>query len=91
MEFIIIIAFVMLGIVIYALQSSGHERRIRDKISSLGGEVISFERRNIFTGLGPFMVVGKGRSVYKIDYRIGGDAKEGWVRFGGLFGPDWRL
>jgi hypothetical protein len=39
---------------------------------------------------GAFMVVGKGRTVYRIEYRIGDDGREGWVRFGGLFGPDWR-
>jgi hypothetical protein len=36
-------------------------------------------------------VVGKGKTVYRIEYTIGNNTKEGWVRFGGLFGPDWRL
>jgi len=54
-------------------------------------EVINIERRNFFKGIGPFMVVGRGRVVYRIEYRIGDQVKEGWVKFGRLFGPDWRL
>ncbi|MDR5659624.1 hypothetical protein RH915_08965 [Serpentinicella sp. ANB-PHB4] len=67
------------------------KEKIREKIASLGGEVISIERRNIFTGIGPFKIVGKGRVVYRIEYRLNGSTEEGWVRFGGLLGPDWRL
>jgi len=87
--FIIIIFIVCICLYIVSLQ--GQESKIYNKIESMGGRVISIERRSFFTGLGPFMVVGKGRTVYRIEYDIDGDVKEGWVRFGGLLGPDWRL
>jgi hypothetical protein len=88
---IIIIIFAVLILFLLIFQTSGRENKIDEKIRSIGGEVISKERRNFFTGIGPFMVVGKGRAVYRIEYRIDGEIKEGWVRFGGLLGPDWRL
>lgn len=88
---VIVITFVFIGILIFIVQNAGHHNKIEEKIKSIGGEVVNVERRNLFTGLGPFMVVGKGRSVYMIEYNVNGETKEGWVRFGGLFGPDWRL
>jgi hypothetical protein len=84
-----VILFIILAIVISVLQGQSHERKITEQIKSMGGRVISIEKKLFSTG--PFMVVGKGRTVYKIEYRIGNDDNEGWVRFGGLFGPDWRL
>lgn len=89
MEIFVIILFIALAIVISAFRGESHERRIREQIEAIGGRVVSIERKHF--SIGPFMVVGKGRVVYRIEYRIGNDAKEGWVRFGGLFGPDWRL
>ena len=89
MEVFALILFIILAIVISTLQGKSHERKITEHIESMGGRVISIEKKLFSTG--PFMVVGKGRTVYRIEYRIGNDAKEGWVRFGGLFGPDWRL
>lgn len=91
MEGLIIIAFVIFGIFIFIIQTSRYESKIEEKIKSIGGQVINIERKNLFTGIGPFMVVGKGRSVYRIEYTVNGVTKEGWVRFGGLFGADWRL
>lgn len=90
MPFFFIIIFIIC-ICLYIVSLKGQESKIYNKIESIGGKVISIERRNFLTGLGPFMVVGKGRTVYMIEYEIEGEMKEGWVRFGGLFGPDWRL
>jgi hypothetical protein len=84
-----VILFIILAIAISILQGQSHERKITEQIESKGGRVISIEKKLFSTG--PFMVVGKGRTVYRIEYRIGDDDREGWVRFGGLFGPDWRL
>lgn len=67
------------------------EKSIYYEIEAMGGTVISIERRSFFTGIGPFHVVGKNRVIYRILYEINGVVKEGWVRFGGLMGPDWRL
>ncbi len=84
-----VILFIMLAIVISVFQGESHERKITEQIESMGGRVISIEKKHF--SIGPFMVVGKGRTVYRIEYRIGDDDREGWVRFGGLLGPDWRL
>ncbi|WP_055668708.1 hypothetical protein [Desnuesiella massiliensis] len=89
MEFLLIIAFIVFIVVMLIVQGERHERKIREQISSIGGEVISIERKTFSTG--PFFLVGKGRTVYRIEYRRGNEIKEGWVKFGDLFGPDWRL
>jgi hypothetical protein len=84
-----ILLFIGLVIVLTILQKENHERRINEQIEGMGGRVISIEKKIFSTG--PFMVVGKGRTVYRIEYRVNDAIREGWVRFGGLFGPDWRL
>lgn len=89
MKVAIILLFIVLLIVISVLQKENHERRINEQIEGMGGRVISIEKKLFSTG--PFMVVAKGRTVYRIEYRINDSIREGWVRFGGLFGPDWRL
>lgn len=89
MEVLVLIVFIILGIVFSFIQADSHESKIREQIQSMGGTVVSIEKKYFATG--PFIAVGKGRTVYRIEYRIGGKLKEGWVRFGGLFGPDWRL
>lgn len=91
MEIIFIVLVAVVIITVIFLTQGMRETKINEKIESMGGKVICIERRNFFTGLGPFMVVGKGRSVYRIEYEIHNQTKEGWVRFGGLLGPDWRL
>ncbi len=88
---VIVILFVIMGIGLVFMKTAGHELKIKNQIESMGGRLLSYEKRNMFTGIGPFHVVGKGRMVYRIDYEVNGVMKEGWVRFGGLFGPDWRL
>lgn len=86
-----IILLIILIPFIYIFQNNRHTNLINEQVASMGGSVISIERRNFFTGLGPFMVVGKGRTIYRFEYTIGSIKHEGWVRFGGLFGADWRL
>ncbi|MDP4181429.1 MAG: hypothetical protein Q8942_10090 [Bacillota bacterium] len=88
---VLVIIFFAFIIVFSIFQMENRERQITEKIQSIGGTVISIERRNFFSGIGPFLVVGRGRVVYRIEYRLDDRAIEGWVRFGGLFGPDWRL
>lgn len=89
MGLIAIIFFVIIGIAFYFIQRENHENKINEQIQSLGGRVISIESRTFSTG--PFILVGKGRTVYRIEYEVGNEVREGWVKFGGLFGPDWRL
>jgi hypothetical protein len=85
----VVILFIVLAIGIAVLQGQSHERKITEHIESMGGRVISFEKKLFSTG--PFFVVGKGRTVYRIEYSVGDEVREGWVKFGGLLGPDWRL
>ena len=73
----------------FFVQSVSHETSIKKKVESICGAVISIER-TVFNN-GPFFYKGKGRSIYKFTYNIGNEIKEGWVRFGSLFGADWRL
>lgn len=90
MELLILI--LVIGVLIVAMfRFSQHEKSIREYVESMGGQLIRYERRSIFSGLGPFHVVGKGRVVYSVHYRLNGQDKEGFVRFGSLFGPDWRM
>lgn len=91
MEGMVIVFFLIIGGAIYFLRVNSHESSIESQIESIGGRLIGYEKRSIFSGIGPFTVVGKGRMVYKIDYEVNGVIKEGWVRFGGIMGPDWRL
>jgi hypothetical protein len=89
MGIFVVIIFIILAVAMSVLQGESHERKIKEQIESMGGKVISIEKK-LFS-IGPFMVVGKGRTVYRIEYSIDNRIIEGWVRFGGLFGPDWRL
>jgi hypothetical protein len=67
------------------------EKTIYQKIEAIGGKVISVEKRSFFTGIGPFHMVARGQIVYRILYQKNGLEKEGWVRYSGIMGPDWRL
>jgi hypothetical protein len=91
LEGIIIAVFAIFVVCLIILIPRWHRSRINDKIDSIGGTVLSIERRNFFTGIGPFKIVGKGRTVYRIEYKIQDQTKEGWVKFGGIMGADWRL
>lgn len=89
MEIVIIVMFIMFAVLISIIQIDKHKKRINEKIHLIGGEVISIERKIFYTG--PFLRVRRGRTVYKIKYRLGNEIKEGWVKFGDLLGPDWKL
>ena len=87
----VVILFIFFGIILYFIISESHGKRIESEVNSRGGSLIDYKRCNIFTGIGPFIVVGKGRTVYRIEYEVNGNRKVGWVRFGGIIGPDWRF
>jgi hypothetical protein len=89
MQVVIIVIFIVFAVSISILQYKSHKRKITEQIHSIGGEVIDIERK-AFSG-GPFFMVGKGRTVYRIEYRKDNKVREGWVKFGGLFGAEWRL
>ena len=89
MSVIVIILFAIFAVAIFFIQSGSHETSIKSQVESLGGAVLSIER-TMFNN-GPFFFKGKGGSIYRFEYNIGNETREGWVRFGSLFGPDWRL
>ncbi|WP_053956359.1 hypothetical protein [Inediibacterium massiliense] len=91
MEGLGLVFVVIIGVVIYFARIESHKDSIANKIDSIGGRLINYEKRGFFSGIGPFTIVGKGRMIYRIEYEVDGIKKEGWVRFGGLFGPDWRM
>ncbi|WP_026477854.1 hypothetical protein [Alkaliphilus transvaalensis] len=92
MEGLAILFFIIIGVFIYTImQLEGYQKKIHNHIESIGGKVVSIEKRGMFSGIGPFSIVGKNRTIYRILYIKGDRQKEGWVRFGGLMGPDWRL
>jgi hypothetical protein len=89
MEVLVIAALVIFAVVISIAQVKRHKRMILEKVNSINGEIINIEKKNFSTG--PFLWVKRGRAVYRIEYRKDNEMKEGWVKFGDLTGPDWRL
>jgi hypothetical protein len=89
MELIALTMLVIFAVSIYIVQIKNHKRKIKEKVHLLGGEVITIERKTFFTG--PFFVVRRGRTVYRIEYKKDNSIKVGWVKFGDLSGPDWRI
>jgi hypothetical protein len=89
MKVFAIVIFVVFAILLSVLQVKRHKRKITEQIHSIGGEVISIKKQNFSPG--PFIIVGRGRTVYRIEYIKNSEVKYGWVKFGDLFGPDWRI
>lgn len=87
MEAVGVIIFVVLSVSISSLQARCHRRMITKHIQSMDGEVIRI-KSNL---TGPFLGIRRGSSVYRVEYRTNTLVKEGWVKFGDLFGPEWRL
>lgn len=91
MEIFLLLVVIVFILFMHFTRKVGHSEHIEEYINSLGGTLVNYETSNFFKGLGPFHTVGKSRTVYKIHYMIDGEIKEGWVRFGGFGGPDWRF
>lgn len=91
MNFLIIIPIIIFVIAIIVLQHSRYNRLIHEKVEELGGTYLDHQRRWGFISIGPYKVVGKGQTVYCFTYLLDDIEKEGWVKFGSLFGPDWRV
>lgn len=84
-----IVVFIILAVIIFIVQGESHKTKITEQVNSMGGEVINIERKTFATG--PFIIAGKGKTIYRFEYSIDNEVKEGWVKFGSLFGPDWKL
>ena len=89
MEVLAIVVFVNAAVIIAIIQVKGHKRKIIERIHSMGCEVISIERKSFYEG--PFLFIRRGRTIYQIRYRKDNEEKMGWVMFGNISGPDWRL
>lgn len=89
MEVLAVVIFVNSVVIIAIIQVKGHKRKIKERIHSIGGEVIAVEKKSFNTG--PFVYDRRGRTIYKVRYMKDNEEKEGWVMFGSLSGPDWRL
>lgn len=89
MGIIVIILFIAFSTYMLYLQGEHYKEEIYRQIKHLGGQVINIERQTLSTR--PFSISGKEVAVYKIKYKIGDEVEEGWVRFGGIFGPNWKL
>jgi hypothetical protein len=89
MEALALVIFVCFAVMIAIIQVKIQKRKIIEQMLSMGCKVISIERKVFHTG--PFVWVKRGRTVYKIRYKKDKEEKEGWVMFGDLSGPDWRL
>ena len=90
--FLTIAAFVIVIVALlisFIVMPRIHCRKIYEEIESFGGEIIGIEK--CYFSKGPFMTYGKGRTIYRFDYKLGDERKEGWVKFGTWFGPDWRI
>lgn len=86
---IIVIAIIAIALVIYFIQGKRYEKSINTKVEELGGKIISIERTVVNNG--PFFIRGKGMSIYRFEYIIDNEEKEGWAKFGSLLGPEWKM
>lgn len=65
------------------------KKKIQEYIKKLGGNLENCEKAE--NEIGPFTESIVGKDIYKFTYVIGDQAKQGWVRFGNPYGPDWRV
>lgn len=86
---LVIVVFIIFAVIMFIVQGESHKRKITEEVNSMGGQVINIERKTFDRG--PFVIVGKGKTIYRFEYSIDNEIKEGWVRFGSIFGPDWKL
>ena len=80
----IVIGVIAIGFVFLIFDA--RESMIKDKVSSVGGELVSCETRIVNH---PFGFVPKGAQVYQFKYMLRGQAREGFVKFS--LSTDWRM
>ena len=82
------IVLLITSIIVSLVVRKAEERKIKEKIETIGGKLITIEYRRFFSG--PFLVLNRVSSVYRFEYSQDNQIKEGWVKFG-LFSSDWKL
>jgi len=70
------------------LSYKDHLKLIKQKISNIGGEVISINRKILHAG--PFVAVMRTTAVYEFKYLLKYEEKMGYVKFG-VFTSEWEL
>lgn len=80
--------FVFITLIIL-YKNERQKNAIKGQVDLLGGTVITIEKK-LFDN-GPFPFKGKGRTIYRFEYKVDDRVNVGWVKFGGIFGPDWRM
>ena len=89
MEWFLLGGLLVVVIIIWCVTTNSRKARIGEHVRGLGGEVLVVEL--CFLSRGPFIFVGKGQQVFRFEYMMDGKHKEGWVKFGGWTGTDWRM
>ncbi len=92
MEVFYVLVLIALIVPLAIWQTKRYKRLIHEKIQAIGGIYVSHNREwGALFSSGPFKLVGRGQSVFSFTYTIHKEMREGWVKFGGFRGPDWRL
>lgn len=76
-------------VIIYLFEKERQKNAIKNQVELFGGTVVSIEKK-LFDN-GPFTFKGKNRVIYRFEYKIDDRINVGWVKFGSIFGPDWRM
>lgn len=70
------------------INNLSYENSIKDYVKKMGGIIISIKRNTDDNT--PFFKETRDKIIYKFEYKINDEIKEGWVMFGGIR-PDWKI
>lgn len=70
------------------INNLSHENSIKDYVKKMGGVIISIKRNTDDNT--PFFKETRDKIIYKFEYKINDEIKEGWVMFGGIR-ADWKI
>lgn len=89
MNFVVFYIIISVVIISGEIQNDIYKSKIYKGIESFGGKLVKIQRERFSTG--PFLPTGNLIHIYRIQYYFRDELKEGWVKFGILSEPDWRL
>ena len=77
---------------LYMITIKASKKSIENYVYQMGGKLVNIERSEEFPVDGPFKYTGKGRMIYKFEYRLNDTVKTGYVRFD-MFGGNgqWKV
>lgn len=88
---ILLIIITLIIVIVTVFTNKCHSRIIEEKMIELDAELITKKRRIGLYNVGPYKWVGKNEVVYRIEYTLDSETKEGWVKFSLWTGADWRF